>query len=296
MMDQFKAMAVFRAVVETGSFRGAAKALNLSPSVISHHITQLETKLGAALLYRSTRKLSLTSDGHRLFDASTKMVEAAQAGLDAIRGRVEQPSGRLKVAVTGAVFENPPYVDHIVAFAKAHPKVDLSVSFSDQKIELIGSVFDAAVRIGWLDDSRYRTRKLRDIGRVLVASQDYLQDRRLPKKVEDLESFDWIKLAQFPVNKQLINKSGDVPTIRPRIAIEVDSAAALRRMVLAGMGVAAIPRILVAPDIINGRLIELKPRWDLMSAGAYAVWPNNVSETSLTIRFVNFLAKELKAR
>ena len=296
MMDQFKAMAVFRAVVETGSFRGAAKALDLSPSVISHHITQLETKLGAALLYRSTRKLSLTSDGHRLFDASTKMVEAAQAGLDAIRGRVEQPSGRLKVAVTGAVFENPPYVDHIVAFAKAHPKVDLSVSFSDQKIELIGSVFDAAVRIGWLDDSRYRTRKLRDIGRVLVASQDYLQDRRLPKKVEDLESFDWIKLAQFPVNKQLINKSGDVPTIRPRIAIEVDSAAALRRMVLAGMGVAAIPRILVAPDIINGRLIELKPRWDLMAAGAYAVWPNNVSETSLTIRFVNFLAKELKAR
>ena len=296
MMDQFKAMAVFRAVVETGSFRGAAKALDLSPSVISHHITQLETKLGAALMYRSTRKLSLTSDGHRLFDASTKMVEAAQAGLDAIRGRVEQPSGRLKVAVTGAVFENPPYVDHIVAFAKAHPKVDLSVSFSDQKIELIGSVFDAAVRIGWLDDSRYKTRKLCDISRVLVASQDYLQDRRLPKKVEDLELFDWIKLAQFPVNKQLINKSGDVPTIRPRIAIEVDSAAALRRMVLAGMGVAAIPRILVAPDIINGRLTELKPRWDLMSAGAYAVWPNNVSETSLTIRFVNFLAKELKAR
>ncbi len=296
MMDQFKAMAVFRAVVETGSFRRAAKALDLSPSVISHHITHLETALGAALLYRSTRKLSLTSDGHRLFEASTKMVEAAQAGLDAIRGRADQPSGRLKVAVTGAVFENPPYVDHIVAFAKAHPNVDLSVSFSDQKIELIGSVFDAAVRIGWLDDSRYKTRKLCDIGRVLVASQDYLQDKRLPKKVEDLESFDWIKLAQFPVNKQLINKSGDVPTIRPRIAIEVDSAASLRRMVLAGMGVAAIPRILVAPDIINGRLIELKPRWDLMSAGAYAVWPNNVSDTSLTIRFVNFLAKELKAR
>jgi DNA-binding transcriptional LysR family regulator len=296
MINQFKAMAVFRAVVETGTFRGAAKALNLSPSVISHHITQLEANLGTALLYRSTRKISLTSDGHRLFDASTKMVEAAQTGLDAIRSRAEQPSGRLKVAVTGAVFENPPYVDHITAFAKAHPKVDLSVSFSDQKIELIGSVFDAAVRIGWLDDSRYKTRKLCDIGRALVASQDYLQGRKPPKIVEDLETFDWIKLAQLPVNRQLINKSGDVPTIRPRIAIEVDSAAALRRMALAGMGVVAIPRVLVASDIIDGRLIELKPRWDLMAAAAYAVWPNNVSETSLTIRFVNFLAKELKAR
>lgn len=295
MIDQFKAMAVFRAVVETGTFRGAAKALDLSPSVISHHITQLEANLGTALLYRSTRKISLTSDGHRLFDASTKMVEAAHTGLDAIRSQAEQPAGRLKVAVTGAVFENPPYVNHITAFAKAHPKVDLSVSFSDQKVELIGSVFDAAVRIGWLDDSRYKTRKLCDVGRVLVASPDYLQGRKPPKKVEDLETFDWIKLAQLPVNKQLINKSGDVPTIRPRIAIEVDSGAALRRMALAGMGVVAIPRVLVASDIIDGRLIELRPRWELMAAGAFAVWPNNVSETSLTIRFVNFLARELKA-
>jgi DNA-binding transcriptional LysR family regulator len=105
MENQLKAMAVFRKVVETGTFRAAAKALNLSPSVISHHVTQLETSLGTALLYRSTRKISLTNDGHRLFDASTKMIEAAQAGLDAIRSRAELPTGRLKVAVTGAVFE-----------------------------------------------------------------------------------------------------------------------------------------------------------------------------------------------
>lgn len=287
MMDQFKAMAVFRKVVETGTFRGAAKALDLSPSVVSHHITQLEANLGTALLYRSTRRISLTSDGHRLFDASTKMVEAAQAGLDAIRSHTEQPSGRLKVAVTGAVFESPPYVDHIVAFARAHPKVDLSISFSDQKIELIGSIFDAAVRIGWLDDSRYKARKLCEIGRSLVASRDYMQDRKPPKTIEDLDTFDWIKLTQLPVNKQLINKSGDVPTVRPKIAIEVDSVAALRRMALSGMGVAAIPRFLIASDIIDGRLIELKPHWDLMSAAAYIVWPNNVAETSLTVRFVD---------
>lgn len=296
MEDQLKAMAVFRKVVETGTFRAAAKALDLSPSVVSHHVTQLESILGTALLYRSTRKISLTSDGHRLFEASTKMVEAAQAGLDAIRGRTDQPAGRLKIAVTGAVFENPPYVDHIVAFAKAHPKVDLSVSFSDQKVELIGSAFDAAVRIGWLEDSRYKTRKLCDIGRALVASPDYLADKKLPKRVEDLEVLDWIKLGQFPVTKQLINKSGETPSIRPKVAIEVDSAASLRRMALSGMGIAVIPRILVAPDIMEGRLVELKPQWDIMPAGAYVVWPSNVSEESLTMRFVNFLARQMKAR
>ena len=92
MEDQLKAMAVFRKVVETGTFRAAAKALDLSPSVVSHHVTQLESILGTALLYRSTRRISLTSDGHRLFEASTKMVEAAQAGLDAIRSRTDQPA------------------------------------------------------------------------------------------------------------------------------------------------------------------------------------------------------------
>jgi len=289
-------MAVFRKVVETGTFRVAAKALDLSPSVVSHHVTQLEANLGSALLYRSTRKISLTSDGHRLFDASTKMIEAAQAGLDAIRSHTKQPAGRLKIAVTGAVFENPPYVDRIVAFAKAHPNVDLSVSFSDQKVELIVSAFDAAVRIGWLEDSRYKTRKLCDIGRALVASPDYLADKKLPKKVEDLETFDWIKLGQFPVTKQLISKSSEVPSMRPKGAIEVDSAASLRRMALSGMGVACIPRCLVAPDIMQGRLAELKPRWDLTSAGAHVVWPSNVAEGSLTMRFVNFLAKQMKAQ
>jgi DNA-binding transcriptional LysR family regulator len=114
--------------------------------------------------------------------------------------------------------------------------------------------------------------------------------------VEDLEVLDWIKLAQFPVTRQLINKSGEVPSIRAKVAIEVDSAASLRRMVLSGMGVAAIPRCLVAPDIMEGRLVEIKPRWDLMSPGAYVVWPSNVSEGSLTMRFVNFLAKQMKVR
>ncbi len=296
MEDQLRAMAVFRKVVEAGTFRAAAKALNLSPSVISHHVAQLETNLGTALLYRSTRKISLTSDGRRLFDASTKMVEAAQAGLDAIRSHTDLPAGRLKVAVTGAVFENTPYFDHLVAFAKSHPKVELSISFSDQKIELIGSTYDAAVRIGWLDNSRYKTRKLCDIPRALVASPDYLADKKLPKRVDDLETLDWIKLVQFPVARQLISKSGEVPSIRAKVAIEVDSAASLRRMALSGMGVAIIPRCLVAPDIMEGWLVELKPRWDLMAAGAHVVWPSNVSEGSLTMRFVNFLAKQMKAR
>lgn len=294
MLDQLKAMAVFRKVVQTGTFRAAARSLDLSPSVVSHHVAQLESRLGTPLLYRSTRRLSLTTDGHRLFEASSRMVEAAEAGLDAVRQSIEQPSGRLKVAVTGTVFESPPFISHLAAFARAHPKVDLALNFSDQKVELVGSDFDAAIRIGWLEDSRYKTRKLCELDLAIIASPDYLAGRPLPRRIEDLDGFDWIKLEQLSVSRQLTDASGEGAPVTPNIAIEVDSVAALRQMALEGLGATALPRFLVAEQIAAGRLIELEPRWPLMPVRAYLVWPNNVPDNSLTHRFVDFLVRATK--
>ncbi len=293
MIDHLRSMAIFRTVVDAGSFRAAAKLLNLSPSVVSHHVSQLEQQLGTPLLYRSTRKISLTDDGSELFSASQKMVEAASAGLQALHKRSDQPSGRLRVAVAGAVFENPPYIDHLIAFAKHYPKIDLAVSFSDQKIELIGSTFDAAVRVGWLEDSQYKARKLCEIERVLIAAPEYLAGRAMPKELGDLAAWDWIKLSQFPIARQLISKTGEMPKFAPDTAIEVDSVAALCQMAKSGLGIAAVPRFLVKNDLQDGSLIALSPRWDLMAPGAYAVWPNNTTQDSLTLRFVHFLAERL---
>jgi DNA-binding transcriptional LysR family regulator len=296
MIDQLRTMAIFANVVEAGSFRAAAKALNLSPSVVSHHISQLEDRLGTALLYRSTRKISLTDDGAALFEASGHMVAAAQAGLEALQKRSDQPAGRLRIAVAGAVFENPPYIDHLIDFAKRYPKIELSISFSDQDIELIGSAFDVAIRVraGRLEDSRYKARKLSEIERVLIAAPSYLAGKAMPKSVTDLDSWDWIKLAQFTIAQQLMNKQGEVPKISPTAIMEVDSVAALCQMVRAGLGIACVPRQLVRQDLRAGRLIAIVPNWPLLAPGAYAIWPNNVSRDSLTLRFVSFMAARLK--
>ena len=147
--------------------------------------------------------MSLTDDGTELFAASRKMIEAAEAGLEAITKRSDQLAGRLKIAVAGAVFENQPYIDHLVAFAKQYPKIDLEFSFSDQKIELIGSTFDAAIRIGWLENSQYKARKICEIERVLVVAPGYLAGRASPGKLSDLESWDWIKLSQIPLTRAI---------------------------------------------------------------------------------------------
>jgi len=286
-------MAIFAKVAEAGSFRAAAKALDLSPSVVSHHISRLEEHLGTALLYRSTRRVSLTDNGAELFASAKAMVEAAEAGLDAIRVRSDQPAGRLRIAVAGAVFENPPYIDHLVGFAKRYPKVELSISFSDQKVELIGSSFDAAIRIGWLEDSRYKARKLCEIERAVVVAPGYLAGKPMPKALRDLEAWDWIKLAQIPVSRQLIDIRGEVPPFNPHVAAEVDSVAALSNLAISGIGLACVPRFLVRSELHDGRLIALSPDWELQPASVYAVWPNNVAADSLTMRFVHFLVESL---
>jgi DNA-binding transcriptional LysR family regulator len=293
MLNQLRAIAVFQKVAETGSFRGAAKALDLSPSVVSHHISTLEAHLGAALLYRSTRRLSLTEAGERLFEAASAMTAAAEAGLASVVQDAGQPTGSLRIAA-GAVFQSPPNFDHLAAFKKAHPRVDLSISFSDQKIDLLGSAFDVALRVGWLEDSQYKQRKLATLSRVIVVAHDYLAQRRIPKTLQDLEGWDWIKLAQFPIARQLTGVNDPPPSqFNPPIAMEVDSVAALASATHAGLGVAAIPRILIANDLREGRLVELPSGRELAPASLHAVWPNNVADDGLPVRFVRYLAERM---
>lgn len=293
MIDQLRAIAIFREVVDTGSFRAAAKSLKLSPSVVSHHVSQLEQQLGTALLYRSTRKISLTDDGDKLFVASQKMAEAVNQALRDISVTADQLSGRLRLAVPGNMFERPPFIDHVIAFARQHPKVQLAINFSDQRVELIGSELDLAIRSGWLENSQYKARRLYDMDHVIIAAPAYLAGKRSPKTVDDLGKFTWIKLLQLPINRQLTNHHGRLPKINPPIAMEVDGVVAMCQMVKSGLGLAAVPKHVVEDELRDGSLVALSPGWSLKPISVYAVWPNNVSEDSLTLRFVRFLADRL---
>src|SRR5262245_51390457 len=136
MLQRLRAMAVFAKTVECGSFRAAAKALDLSPSVVSHHIAQLEAGLGNALLYRSTRCLSLTSDGEQLLAAARTMLDAAEHGLNQAAWRAHEPSGHLTITAL-AVLMSGPLAEDLAAFARAFPKVTLTIHATETVIDLI---------------------------------------------------------------------------------------------------------------------------------------------------------------
>jgi DNA-binding transcriptional LysR family regulator len=294
MIDELRALAVFAKVVELGSFRAAARALSLSPSVVSHHVSALEGRLALPLLYRSTRRLALTPHGEQLVAAAREMVDAAARGLDAVGGHSHAPTGTLRVTAPAFLAETS-YTTHLAAFCAAHPGVRLVASFSDAPRDLLRDGFDLALRAGRLEASTHKTRKLADMRRLLVAAPRYASAREPPRVPRDLERWDFLHLSSRPAELSLTapGKKPVVVAFEPRIS--VDSAAALRELAIAGAGATSLPEVTVRAEVARGRLVELLPEWRIALVGVYAVWPHNAQRSSLTLRFVAFMADRLAA-
>lgn len=294
MIDELRAMAIFAKVVESGSFRAAADKLKLSPSVVSHHISKLEQQLSTTLLYRSTRRISLTDNGNKLFIATQMMLEAAENGLNNIAARSAEPSGNLSLTVP-AMFTHSELMDDIAAFAKRYPKVRLTITFSDLAQDLVRDGIDLAIRIGALKDSALKCRRLFDMPRTLVASSEVVAHRKVAHREatqhpQQLLSWDWIALTMRPNHKLLINATGEQVQLDYQPRITVDSLEAVCQLTLAGLGLSSPPTFMVAKPIAEGRLTEVLPDWQIESLGVYAVWPGNATPTSLSYRLVEFLS------
>jgi DNA-binding transcriptional LysR family regulator len=295
MLEHLRSLAVFARTAELGSFRAAARALGLSPSVVSHHVSELERRLALPLLYRTTRRLALTPDGEKLFEAAREMLSAAERGLDAVSGRSESPSGTLRLTAPAFLAETSLSRD-LAAFSAAHPGVRLVVSFTDARRDLLRDGLDLAFRVGDIEDSTHRTRKLADMRRVLVGSPRYVGARKPPQALRDLAGWDFVQLSSRPPEIRLTppgKKTELSLAVTPRIS--VDNAAAIRELVMAGAGLSTLPEVLARSDLAAGRLVEVLPGWRAAAVGVHAVWPHNAQRAGLTSRFVDFMTPRAAA-
>ena len=290
MIDQLRQMAIFARTIDHGSFRAAAKAMRLSPSVVSHQVAELERRLGTALIYRSTRKLSLTRDGERLLLSARTMIEAAENGLQSVSDQAREPSGELRVTMP-AVLARSKLVEQIAGFTVANRKVQLSVDFSDTRKSLIGDGFDLAIRMGWLKDSALIARKLNSVHRRLVAAKSYLASRPRPVSPGDLNDWDWLELSPVRTKQPKFQKAGHkTMTVKPASRISVNDAHALYQFARAGSGLALVPDFLAEDDISAGVMEYVLPDWHVEDIGIYAVWPQNAPKHGLTRCLVDHLA------
>lgn len=289
MIDRLRQMAIFAKTVDHGSFRGAARELHLSPSVVSHHISQLEEHLGTALLYRTTRKLILTREGNRLLAATRKMLDAVEGELLDLAVSANAPSGELRLTIP-SVLSQSVVTKQIAAFFAKYPRISLSLDYSDTKRELITDGFDLAIRMGPKPKKSPASRTLFKVKRRLVASTSYLGERAAPKSPKDLQDWDWLSLTPARNIPLKFCATGRQPVkLKPSARMSTNDAQALYRLARAGSGLAVVPDFLADDDVAAGSMDFVLPDWELSPIEIFAVWPSNAPKHGLIHLLLNTL-------
>jgi len=271
MIDDLRALAIFAKVAQAGSFSGAARALRLSTSVVSHHVKTLENRHGVSLFHRSTRSLSLTGEGKKLLTSASRMVEAAEEGLDAIADTSTDPAGTLRVSVP-AFSVNSPQETAIWQFANDHPNVELIVETSDERINLVAEGFDLAIWLGDTPETSLRSQQIGTAERRLVATPSYLAAIEEPANPADLVGCDFVLLNMLPAKFVLQQKATEFVVVPERFRVVVNSVAGARSAILADLGIQ-----------------HLMPQWSLPTLNMFAVWPESSQRSSLVRLLLEYL-------
>jgi len=294
-MKNFRAMAVFVQVVDSGSFSGAAEKLGITKSAVSQLISQLEEDLDTRLLNRTTRQLNLTEAGAIYLAGCRQMVEAAEAAHQGIGRYSQEPSGTLRISCSHEFAANH-LIPLLGPFMERHPKLSLDVDGSDQVINLIEEKIDLAIRISHLDDSGMVIRKIGDLQVVLVATPTYLKRYGTPRTPDELvnhQSVAFTQLAQ-PYQLDLLGPEGQKSRVRLYGRARTNSAAAFREMVKSGMGIGHILKLNVKDELERGQLVQVLADYRSENIGIYAVYPQR-SHLPLKVRAVIDYLVENKA-
>lgn len=291
-MENLADIAVFVRVVERGSFTVAADDLDLSRAVVSKYISRLEERLGARLMNRTTRRLSLTEAGAALFEASRGAIERIEEAEAAVARFQSAPRGRLRVSAPmsfGILHLGPAIAD----FARAFPAVTLDIRLDDRFVNLVEDSIDVAVRIGSLTDSSLVARKLAITRAVACASPGYLAQHGEPETPEDLASHECLiysYLATTNVWRFTARDGREIP-VAVSGSMRINNGIVLAEAALADRGVLVTPSFYVAPMLRDGRLKRILADYRLPDLGIYAVYPQRSHVPPKVRAFVDFLAQ-----
>lgn len=250
-------MEVFVRVVETGGLSAAARALRITPSAVSKLIARLETRLGARLLNRSTRKLQLTPEGTSFYTRSVQVLaDIDEAEREVTAGAA--PRGRVRVN-SNVGLGRQLLLPLVSDFLAKHPEVTLDIVLTDQVVDLLDERADVALRVGDLQSSSLMARKLGESRAVVVASPDYLARRGVPMTLQDLSQHDQLdfNFTRSVRNWPFLGTDGQVAYLPGVAAVQVGDGESLRELALAGAGLARMSVFSAARDIAGGRLVPV---------------------------------------
>ena len=196
-MDRDSEMAVFVRAVEGGGFSAAARDLGITPSAVSKLVGRLEDRLGARLLNRTTRSISLTEEGRTYYERAVTILEEIEAAELAVRELHAEPRGVLKVNSSTA-FGRYAVIPYLHEFIEAYPELQVQFITSDSMVDLVGEGVDVGLRIGTLTDSSLIARRLTPVKRVVAGAPAYLERHGVPQTPEDLVNHNCLRVISKP--------------------------------------------------------------------------------------------------
>ncbi|WP_140230997.1 LysR family transcriptional regulator [Sphingomonas japonica] len=295
-LPDFEAWAIFACVVEHRSFSGAAAALGISKATVSKAITRLEARLGTSLFHRTSRNLTLTDSGQQLAERARELLLSGQAAEEVARDTATLPTGRIRVAapMTFGIHHVAPA---IAEFLTAHSGIEIDLTLSDARIDIVAEGIDIALRIADLPDSSLRARRLAPVRIHIVASPDYLDRHGRPRHPAELGEhacFGYTNVAN-PALWHFRGPGGEEAAVRATGPLSTDNGEAMLPSLRAGLGIARLPDFIVDADLAAGTLEEILPDWSLSSGALHLVTPPGTLRPARVELLLDFLAGRFKS-
>jgi len=281
-------------VAGTGSFSAAAEQLNCSKAAVSRQIARLESAIGVKLLTRTTRTVALTPAGRELYGRCARIVDEVNETNQIMSGMLTSPRGDLRInaPVVSTLFR---ITEIIPRFVKQYPDVRVHVNLSNSKVDLLHGSFDAAFWVGEPYDSALEAVKLRDYEMVLAGAPEYFKRKRRPATPADLKEHDCIIETHLsrPGEWQL---SKDQTISVSRGPLTSNSVRLTREAILAGMGIAYLPRFLLSDDLAAKRVTAVLTEYVSERLPLYVIFPKGHYVLAKVKAFVDFLTKAINEK
>ncbi|QOI57260.1 LysR family transcriptional regulator [Rouxiella badensis] len=285
-MSKLSGIEIFVQVAETRSFSETAKQLGVSSSAVGKSIARLESRLSAQLFYRSTRSMTLTTEGAQYLERCRRILaEVESAELELMESHLA-PQGQLKISL--------PFVDVIVlplvgGFMQRYPQITLDIDMTDRMVDIIEEGFDAVIRTGTPVDSRLKSRFLGGYQRVIVASPDYLAQRGTPRHTSDLAQHACL-LHKYPSTGRIEQWTGVPDASELPAAIVCNTNRVIIDATLKGLGIACLPEYQARSLLQEGKLTQVLPHLPAAENGYWALWPVSKHVTPKLRVFIDYLA------
>lgn len=289
-MDRLTSLTAFVRVVDAGGFSAAARKLNMSTTMVSNHIQALEERLGARLLNRTTRKVSVTEIGKAYYDRCIQILSDLEQADDIAGALQSVPRGTLRIhSATHMV----PFVAGVVAkLLSTYPDVKVDLRMGEANVDLIEEGYDVALRMTPPPDSSLIVRSLATWRHVLCCSHDYLEKHGRLQQLAELTEHNCGRHLNYPFGDEwrFFDRKGAPASVRISGSLVTNSGEALRRMVIEGAGIGLLAGFLVSDDLDAGRLVRLLPEYRPVEMSMNAVYPHRHHLSAKVRIFIDMLA------